>query len=36
MNKEVYEVPAAEVVVFAEQDIVTSSGGVDLPPDMFG
>lgn len=26
MSKELYEVPAAEVILFAEQDIVTASG----------
>ena len=33
MNRMEYQAPKMEIVAFQLQDIITSSGGVDLPLD---
>ncbi len=34
-QKEIFEYPEVKVVRFPEQDIVVTSGGIDLPPDIW-
>ena len=33
MNRIEYQAPKIEIIAFQSQDIITSSGGVDLPLD---